>query len=82
MDAEVRVGELLKVVPKQITGRPKAESKDTAVPTFTPKQQSRETVGISRKQADRFVKLADNKEIVEQAKAEAIHCNICNTYVF
>ena len=44
------------------TGAPKSE---------TPKQQARENIGITRQQADRFVKLAENKDIVEQAKAEA-----------
>jgi len=77
MDAEVRVGELLSAVPKATTNNPSGANqyqsgqKDTAVPLTTPKQQSREAVGITRKQADRFVKLAQNKEIVEQAKIEA-----------
>jgi len=71
MDAEVRVGELLRTVPAQITGRPTEESTHSSAPTLTPKQQARENIGITRQQADRFVKLADNKEIVEQAKAEA-----------
>jgi len=73
LDAEVRIGTLLKDVPEQITGRPKRESKDSSIPTFkTPKQEARDSIGISRKQADRFVQLAKHPEIVEQAKAEAL----------
>jgi len=76
MDAEVKVGELLRDVPKATrannpSGLKKDTQKDTAVLLGTPKHQARETVGISRKQAERFVKLAGNKDIVEQAKAEA-----------
>jgi site-specific DNA-methyltransferase (adenine-specific) len=70
LDAETKIGELLKEIPAEITGRPK-KSEDSGVLTFTKKQQSREKTGISRKQADRFVKLAENQEIVEQVKAEA-----------
>ena len=47
---------------------------DTPLETIkqtTAKQQAREEIGITRKQADRFVALAENPEIVEQAKAEA-----------
>jgi len=71
MDAEVRIGELLRDVPKATPNNNPFHQKDSAVPLVTPKQQARETIGISRKQADRFVKLADNKDIVEAAKAEA-----------
>jgi len=77
MDAEVRVGELLKAVPKATQGtganqyKQDLAEKDTTVPFSTSKQQARENIGITRKQADRYVKLAENKEIVEQAKAEA-----------
>ena len=34
----------------------------------THKQESRETIGITRKTAERFVKLAENKAVIEQAK--------------
>jgi len=73
MDAEVKVGELLKLVPQSSGGDRKSENfkRHTSVPFDTPRQQSREIVGITRQQADRFIKLADNKNIVEQAKAEA-----------
>ena len=73
MDAEVRVGELLKHVPPAGGGDRRSSNfkEGTAAPLETPKQQARESIGISTDQAKRFIKLADNKEIVEQAKAEA-----------
>jgi len=69
LDAEVRVGELLREIPHQITGRPKSERSGAL--TFTPKQKARDAAGITRQQADRFVKLADNVDIVECAKTVA-----------
>jgi len=71
MDAEVRVGELLRAVPKATPNNNPFHEKRSVAPLVTPKQQARESVGISPDQAKRFVKLAENKEIVEQAKAEA-----------
>ena len=72
LDAEVKIGALLKDIPKETTNHKKPDlEKDTAVPFLTQKQQARDEICISRKQADRFVKLAENKDIVEQAKAEA-----------
>ena len=70
LDAEMRVGELLKAIPPQITGRP-PESKHSGEPTLMPKQAAREAAGISRQQADRYIKLADNPEVVENAKSVA-----------
>jgi len=70
LDAETRIGELLRVIPERITGRPTAKSRCSAAPTLTPKQQAQTEIGISRDQAKRFMKLAENKSIVEQAKAE------------
>lgn len=71
LDAETRIGELLSSIPPKITGRPKVESGISGDTTFTPKQQAQSDIGISKQQAVRYVKLAENKSLVEQAKAEA-----------
>lgn len=72
LDAETRIGELLREIPKVITGRP-AKSECIAAPTFTPKQQARDEIGISSDQAKRYVKLAENKPIVEAAPSFIRH---------
>ena len=62
LDAEVRVGELLKVVPINQGKRTDLQLRRTGAPkSETPKQQVRENIGITRQQADRFVKLAEIK---------------------
>ena len=71
LDAETKIGELLKEIPSEIKGRPSKESIDSAVDTYSSKQKAKQEMGITQKQAERFMKLADNKSIVEQAKAEA-----------
>lgn len=72
LDAEVKIGELIKVTPKaqgKRTDKVNNELRDTAVPKS--KQEVVEEIGFSKKQAQRFEQLADNPELVEQAKAEA-----------
>ena len=77
LDAEVRLGELMKQIPKGSGGDRKSQEikKDTAVlfdnaPKQT-KQAAIHTLGFSEKQAQRFETLADNRDLVEQVKAEA-----------
>lgn len=71
MDAEVKIGELMKATPKATGGKPyhKNSTKDSDVPST--KEQMVKDAGFSKKQAQRFEQLADNPELVEQAKAEA-----------
>ena len=74
MDAEVRLGELFKQIPKATNNG--ANQYQGASPTAVSEKQKTkaETVndlGFSEKQAERFEILAENKEIVEQVKAEA-----------
>ena len=75
LDAEVRIGELMALIPKASGGDRKSKNikMDTAVhfekqPT---KAEIIEQAGFTQKQAERFQTLAAHPEIVEQAKAEA-----------
>lgn len=79
LDAEVRVGELTKRIPKAPAGRPEKIS-NTAVTNFNnnteilPPQTKEEILadmGFGKMQVSRYETLADNKDLVEQVKAEA-----------
>lgn len=66
LDAEVKIGELMKAVPKA-TNQYKS-AKDTAV--HSTKKEAIENTGFSVKQIQRFETIAAHPEIVEQAIAE------------
>jgi len=70
LDAETKIGELYKAIPSESKYNAKKQERSTA-PSFTQKQQAKTDIGISNDQAKRYVQLAENKPIVEQAKAEA-----------
>ena len=79
LDAEVRVGELTKRIPKAPAGRP-AKILDSGVQNFEsntevlPPQTKAEVLadmGFGLRQVSRYETLADNKDLVEQVKAEA-----------
>lgn len=72
LDAEVRIGELMREVPKASGGDRRSEDfkKDTAV-HFETKADVIEKAGFTPKQVQRFETLAAHPEIVEQAKVEA-----------
>lgn len=76
LDAEVRLGDLLKQIPKATTVKGNQYSdkwkNDSAVDNPRPKHQVISELGISQKQAERFETLADNKDLVEQVKQEAV----------
>jgi len=78
LDAEVRIGELLKQIPKASGARTDLQ------PVFTgeqrlkvvaqdsrPKEQVVDELGFNQSQVHRFETLANNKDVVEQVKAEA-----------
>lgn len=74
LDSEVRLGDLLKQIPKAQAGRPQKEITDTIVANIQkqkPKKEVIQELGFSQKQAERFETLANNKDIVEAVKAEA-----------
>lgn len=72
LDAEVRIGELLKQIPKDPGRRTDLQLQDISVPRLEkPKLEVVQDLGFSPKQAQRFETLAANKDIVEQVKAEA-----------
>jgi DNA modification methylase len=68
LDAEVRIGELMRDVPKQNTHNRSANRPDNGVQSKT---EIIENAGFTVKQVQRFETLAAHPEIVEQAKAEA-----------
>lgn len=74
LDAEVRIGELTKRIPKG-SGRPE-KIRNTDVTNFQENQsQTKEEIladmGFGKMQVSRYETLADNKDLVEQVKAEA-----------
>lgn len=67
LDAETKIGELLKEIPKATPNNNPFHEKSNAAPLVTPKQQAKKEIGISNDQAKRYIKLAENKPIVEAA---------------
>jgi hypothetical protein len=70
LDAEARIGELLKEIPKASGGKP-FHTSNTAV-TSKPKESVIKEMGFTKMQVSRFETLADNLDVIEQVKAEAI----------
>lgn len=73
LDAEVRIGDLLKQIPKATKGNQYTGKmiSDSSVDNQKPKKQVIQELGFNQKQAERFETLSSNKDIVEQVKAEA-----------
>lgn len=73
LDAEVRLGDLLKKIPKDnsFRGNQHSEPNRQYCPPSKPKKEVIKDLGLSEKQAQRFETLADNKDLVEQVKQEA-----------
>jgi hypothetical protein len=74
LDAEVRLGELFKALPKGSGGDRRSENfkTDSGVGFEKPKIEVIQELGFSEKQAERFETLADNQDLVEQVKQEAL----------
>ena len=76
LDAEVRIGDLLKQIPKnkEFKGNQYREV-NSHLCENTKKQETKQEIiqrlGFNKDQANRFETLSSNKEIVEQVKAEA-----------
>jgi len=68
LDAEARLGELFKKIPKAVNQYKSAADSDVDSKT---KKEVVENLGFSQKQAERFETLAENPDIVEYVKAEA-----------
>lgn len=72
LDAEVRIGDLLKQIPKsQGTRTDIKKPVDIGVDKLETKKETIERLGLNQKQAERFETLSSNKDVVEQVKAEA-----------
>lgn len=75
LDAEVKIGDLLRQIPKASGGDRKSEEiKNRTNAKFDNKETKQEVItrlGFNKDQANRFETLSSNKEIVEQVKAEA-----------
>lgn len=67
LDAEVRIGELMKQVPKAKNQYQSATDSGVA----STKREVIENAGFTPKQVERFETLASHPDIVEQVKAEA-----------
>lgn len=70
IDAEVRIGDLLKLIPKAKNQYDKCNSQQCEKQKET-KQEVITRLGFNKDQANRFETMASNKDIVEQVKAEA-----------
>ena len=73
LDAEVRIGELMRSVPKAShdRGNQYTGGKDPAVGSSHNKRKVIENAGFSKTQVQRFEELASHPEAVAEAKAEA-----------
>jgi len=72
LDAEVKLGDLLKQIPKRTSNQHISDMKrDSGVVPEKPKKEVVKELGFSPKQAERFETLADNKDLVEKVKEEA-----------
>ena len=78
LDAEVRLGELFKEIPKDTannnpSGLPKVTQRDSGIPLGRKsKIDIINNLGFSKKQAQRLETLADNQDLLEQVKQEAL----------
>lgn len=70
LDAEVRIGDLLKQIPKAKNQYDKCNSQQCEKQKET-KQEVITRLGFNKDQANRFETLSSNKDVVEQVKAEA-----------
>lgn len=74
IDAEVRIGDLLKQIPKNNTfkgNQYKEVNSQQCEKAIESKQEVITRLGFNKDQANRFETMASNKDIVEQVKAEA-----------
>ena len=71
LDAEVRIGQLMKELPKATPNNNPFHENDSGVDLVKTKSAVIKEAGFTPKQAERFQQLASHPEIVEQAKAEA-----------
>lgn len=72
LDASVRMGEIAKSIPQVNSNQHIAKvQSDTAVHLQKTKSETVRSLGFSPKQIQRFETLADNKDLVEQEKAQA-----------
>ena len=70
LDAEVKIGELMRALPKAKGGQPYHKNFTTDSGVASKKDRIADA-GFTPKQAERFQQLASNPELVERAKAEA-----------
>lgn len=71
LDAEVRIGELLKQIPKAQGNQYVNNATSQQCETAKPKLELAKELGFNKDHVNRFETLAANKDIVEKVKAEA-----------
>lgn len=69
--SEMRMGEMLKEIPKATPNNNPFHENHTGVNLVKPKSDVLEEIGLNRMTANRFEQMADHPEIVQQAIAEA-----------
>ena len=71
--SEVKIGKMLKEIPKASGGDRRSEDfkNDNSVEFENPKSEVLKEIGIPQKTAERFQKMADNEDIVQEAIEEA-----------
>lgn len=71
LDAEVRIGELFKLMPTAQGARTDIQPRFTAEPKLMTKQEATASLGFDSNQVKRFETLASHPDLVEQVKADA-----------
>lgn len=71
LDAEVRLGDLFKRMPKATPNNNPFHEVSTDAEFVKPKMETIKDLGFSKDQVPRFETLADHTDLVEQVKAEA-----------
>lgn len=74
LDAETRIGEILRQIPKDnsFKGNQYVSQSNSSVTLAKPKEQVIKEMGFTKMQVSRFETLAENKDIVEKVKQEAV----------
>lgn len=71
LDAEVKIGELTAQIEKSKGGRPSETSDSTGTSLINTKMETLKDIGIPKRTAYRFERLAKNPEMVQEAKEAA-----------
>ena len=71
IEAEARLGELLKAIPKATTNHKKPDLENRNASNFKTKSEAVRDMGFNKDQVSEFQQMADKPEVIERAKAKA-----------